>query len=168
MSGTHKLEYILMAEMQKTELQPEKDHWKLEYLKQAAGDLAELKNKSDADNDTITSLSAFKDTVVAELLNLRAELDDKERELDEWENAKKFVADGCKDEQHCGCVPILKRELDEARELLKEIHDCGGHMYEHSAPYRVYDKLDAWLASHPKDGEKKPPPHYPKEFDYNL
>jgi len=36
-------------------------------------------------------------------------------ELDEWENAKKFVADGCKDELHCGCVPILKRELDEAK-----------------------------------------------------
>jgi hypothetical protein len=42
MSGTYKLEYILMAEMQKTELYPDKDHWKLEYLKQAAGDLAEL------------------------------------------------------------------------------------------------------------------------------
>jgi len=36
-------------------------------------------------------------------------------ELAEWENAKKFVADGCTDEIHCGCVPILKRELDALR-----------------------------------------------------
>jgi hypothetical protein len=35
-------------------------------------------------------------------------------EREEWNNAAKFVADGCEDETHCGCVPILKRELDKA------------------------------------------------------
>jgi hypothetical protein len=139
-----------------------------EDFMQAAAELAELKAENLSLLQQKTSLSEEnsrlwndvyrwaqeRDNPNATIHQLRAELADKERELEEWENAKKFVADGCKDEQHCGCVPILKRELDEARELLKEIHDCGGHMYEHSAPYRVYDKLDAWLSSHPKDGEK--------------
>jgi len=40
-------------------------------------------------------------------------------ELDDWEEAKKFVANDCKDEIHCGCVPILRRELDEAKEFTK-------------------------------------------------
>jgi hypothetical protein len=42
-----------------------------------------------------------------------------EAELAEWENAKRFVADGRKDELHCGCVPILKRELDEQKQFTK-------------------------------------------------
>jgi hypothetical protein len=54
----------------------------------------------------------------AELKRLGIENAQLRAELDEWENAKKFVADGCKDELHCGCVPILKRELDEAISLI--------------------------------------------------
>ena len=55
-------------------------------------------------------------------------------ELDEWENAKKFVADGCTDEIHCGCVPILKREMDaqtKAVEEARKILDAGQTYFDY-------------------------------------
>ena len=53
-------------------------------------------------------------------------------ELDEWHNAAKFVADGCTDEIHCGCVPILKRELDRQKHInsaVKHIDDMPPLVY---------------------------------------
>jgi hypothetical protein len=81
--------------------------------------------------------------------------------LDEWENAKKFVADGCKDEQHCGCVPILKRQLDEARKVIEpfaELADTDNVYWKDEDKDEYYVAIGhfrnaaAWLASHPKAG----------------
>jgi hypothetical protein len=43
-----------------------------------------------------------------------------EAEREEWDNAAKFVADGCEDEVHCGCVPILKRDYEKLIEYIGE------------------------------------------------
>ena len=63
-------------------------------------------------------------------------------ELDEWENAKKFVADGCEDEVHCGCVPILRRELDEARKMAYQAY------WNRDDTYRI---LSAYMDAHPEE-----------------
>lgn len=63
-------------------------------------------------------------------------------ELDEWENAKKFVADGCEDEVHCGCVPILRRELDEARKMAYQAY------WNRDDTYRI---LHAYMDAHPEE-----------------
>ena len=101
-------------------------------------------------------------------------------ELDEWHNAAKFVADGCTDEIHCGCVPILKRELDaankavdEARKGISKAHDHlahasfdysngnvdstgridEGNVYGWPAHDAVLTELAVWLTAHPEGKE---------------
>ena len=89
-------------------------------------------------------------------------------ELDEWHNAAKFVADGCTDEIHCGCVPILKREMDAANKAVEEAREllvktewtkfdtavirhycwCCDHLMGEHYPEC---ELSAWLTAHPEE-----------------
>ena len=89
-------------------------------------------------------------------------------ELDEWHNAAKFVADGCTDEIHCGCVPILKRELDAANKAMDEarvvvgvckkqidyaceVGDTDWSVYAGFASARSF--INTWLTAHPEGKE---------------
>ena len=59
------------------------------------------------------------DELVSELLRAltvaRSQRDEARAALEEWENAAKHVEADHPDEQHCGCVPVLRKLLDEAR-----------------------------------------------------
>lgn len=71
-------------------------------------------------------------------------------ELEEWENAKKFVADGCQDEVHCGCVPILKRENERLTKAVEEAEV----LIERSKWYRLHPSIKdyiEWLEKYGKD-----------------
>jgi len=75
MSDTKALEYILAAEKQRALLREDSNHWKVEYLDQAADELAELKLSRRQWEETATLYaqnSADKDATIAQL---RAELD---------------------------------------------------------------------------------------------
>jgi hypothetical protein len=70
---------------------------------------------------------------------LERELNQAKQKLDEWENAIKFVEDPPCDEQHCGCVEVLRgllgkaiKERDEAREHLgTAAYMYASYMEEH-------------------------------------
>jgi len=46
-----------------------------------------------------------------------------EEELDDWKNSAKQAAeeDCLRGEKHCTCVPLLRKELSDARDLLRDI-----------------------------------------------
>jgi DNA repair exonuclease SbcCD ATPase subunit len=145
MTDTKALDDILQNEMVSVD-----PRWQKWYLDKAAAELAELKAEVDT---CYTQNEAFRQCNA----ELRNQLHTLQAALDEWENAKKFVADGCKDEQHCGCVPILKRQLDEAREVIEELLNYLGHppkdKYSYDSRWEDADKhARAYLASHPKAG----------------
>jgi hypothetical protein len=74
---------------------------------------------------------------VCEIQDLKRERDEAREALSDWENAALHVEADHADEKHCGCVPVLRKllndarsERDEAREELKafqplEYHDCS-------------------------------------------
>jgi signal transduction protein with GAF and PtsI domain len=74
-------------------------------------------------------------------------------ELDEWQNAKKFVADGCTDEIHCGCVPILKRELDAKTKAVKEAREIMNERWFMVASTKDRQRIERWLTAHPEGKE---------------
>lgn len=50
-----------------------------------------------------------------EAKDLRAERDEARRELEEWRNSSAHVEADHPDEVHCGCVPVLRKLLTDAR-----------------------------------------------------
>jgi hypothetical protein len=146
----------------------------VEDVRKAAAELAKLKSDFDDTSHELTRQENENLRLRAELAQLRADLEyiveqnkifldgmnQLRAELDEWDNAKKFVADGCTDEIHCGCVPILKRVLaasqkavDEAREVMQPIVD---EIPEETFPgdemtiwTRMAIELEVWLSAHP-------------------
>lgn len=69
---------------------------------------------------------------------LERERDEAREELADWENAALHVESDHPDEVHCGCVPILRKlladarkERDEAREALRQIWQSGDAFLPH-------------------------------------
>jgi hypothetical protein len=66
----------------------------------------------------------------SDVARIARERDEAREKLEDWENSAKHVRSEWPDEQHCSCVPILRkllkdaeRERDEAREALMKIED---------------------------------------------
>jgi cytochrome c1 len=63
------------------------------------------------------------------------ERDEARAALSEWEDAAMHVDSDHPDEKHCGCVPILRKQLKDARLSIKhaleaECMDCASHKQE--------------------------------------
>lgn len=46
-----------------------------------------------------------------------------EQELEDWRNAAKGAENPCPDEKHCTCVPLLHKQLKDAREAFVIVTD---------------------------------------------
>jgi hypothetical protein len=60
-------------------------------------------------------MESERDTYKRAVENARKERDDARDELDEWHDAAKHVDSDHPDEVHCGCVPVLRKQLKDAR-----------------------------------------------------
>jgi len=78
----------------------------IEKAKKAEEDAQDATYSPEADKEVMACLW----TAVVNYSQAYREL---EEELDEWNNARKFVEEPCEDEVHCGCVPILRKMLAE-------------------------------------------------------
>ena len=69
-------------------------------------------------------------------------------ELDEYENAKKFVLDPPHDEIHCGCVQLLNHELlkvrDAARGYIKA-HKLMRVRFQDATDVQIYEEAEDML-----------------------
>jgi hypothetical protein len=54
---------------------------------------------------------------------LERERDEAREELEDWRNAAKGAENPCPDEKHCTCVPLLHKQLKDAREAFAIVTD---------------------------------------------
>ncbi len=54
---------------------------------------------------------------------LERERDEAREELEDWRNAAKGAENPCPDEKHCTCVPLLHKQLKDARESFAVVTD---------------------------------------------
>ena len=139
----------------------------LEKLHEEDNDLAKLIQDEEAKvyalRAELDELMVMKNRWVETAESGRGTINSLSAQLAEWHNAAKFVADGCKDEIHCGCVPILKRELDaktkavdEAREAIKYLVYDLEHVSRRDHPEGLASckQGEAWLTAHPEGKEE--------------
>ena len=66
-----------------------------------------------------------RDFCMSEIERLRKERNVALEKLADWENAAKHVEADHPDEVHCGCVPVLRKLLNETRAALRDIADTS-------------------------------------------
>ena len=80
------------------------------------------------------------------------ERDEAREALSDWENAALHVEAEHPDEKHCGCVPILRKLLNKARESLKHIEEYGTE--EINAAVELRQKLASALVERDEARDK--------------
>ena len=60
-------------------------------------------------------------TLFEEVVSLKDRLRKATDELDEWHDAAKHVDADYADEVHCSCVPILRKQLQDARKKIEQL-----------------------------------------------
>ena len=83
---------------------------------------------------------------------LERERDEAREALSDWENAALHVEADHPNEKHCGCVPVLRKLLNEARESLKHIEEYGTE--EINAAIDLRQKLASALVERDEAREK--------------
>lgn len=71
--------------------------------------------RTDSAYLSMQSAESKVDALLACSEQLETELAQAKEELDDWHNAAKAVDADIPDEVHCGCVPILRKQLKDAR-----------------------------------------------------
>ena len=99
--SAEKLDYIIASETQKAILYPDKDHWKTEYLAEAAAELASLRHDMAqfcGDNDQLIKAAGAESTrqALENIAQLRAE-------IETWKTAERLALE---------TVAKLRAELD--------------------------------------------------------
>jgi len=91
-----------------------------------------------------------KDQLSYALANALKERDEAREALADWENAAAHVEADHPDEKHCGCVPVLRkllhdarRERDEAREQIAKLRYIAEMAIEYVGHTAVQQKLRA-------------------------
>ena len=72
-------------------------------------------------------------------------------ELDEYENAKKFVLDPPHDEIHCGCVQLLNHELIRIRDTARgyiRAHKLMRVRFQDATDAQIYEEAEDMLTEH--------------------
>jgi hypothetical protein len=76
----------------------------------------EVERELDEVNEELHKQMVRYDQLFDEAEKIRIERDEAREALSDWENAALHVEADHPDEKHCGCVPILRKLLTEARE----------------------------------------------------
>lgn len=96
-----------------------------------------------------------------DVFKMQRERDEAREKLEDWENSAKNVRSEWPDEQHCSCVPILRkllkdaeRERDEAREAIRQFYKAKGRFNSQIACAKMFE-IVGLPADYPVNYQKK-------------
>jgi uncharacterized coiled-coil DUF342 family protein len=106
----------------------------------------------DSLHSEIINLQDQRDLEMKVIKRLEGERDEAIEKLADWENAAAHVESDHPDEVHCGCVPVLRKLLNDARlerDEVKEKYDTLAveNMLEVNKLYKECDEMQKQLSS---------------------